>query len=92
VAVEIYCFAEREVLATRFRERWENGDRHPGHTATFADENAYLDELAKRDFNPVRIDERVLGVDTTDPERIDWSKISMTVKQALGEADGSQKC
>jgi len=28
---EIHCFASREVLARRVKERAESGDRHPGH-------------------------------------------------------------
>ena len=28
---EIHCFASRDVLARRVRERAESGDRHPGH-------------------------------------------------------------
>lgn len=89
IPVEIYCYADPAELARRFRERWECGDRHPGHTDTFTDERAYLEELAERDFRPVAVDERVLEVDTTDPERIDWEGIITSVRTALGEADGS---
>lgn len=90
VPVEIYCRAEPDVLARRFRERWERGGRHPGHTAFLADERAYLEELARRDFTALRLSERLLEVDTTHPEQIDWEGIVLTVRAALGEAHGSQ--
>jgi predicted kinase len=90
VPVEIHCHAEASELARRFRERWEQGDRHQGHTDFLADEGAYLDELSHRDFTPVRVGERLVEVDTAQPKQIDWEGIFSTVRTALGEAHGSE--
>ncbi len=87
--VEAHCHADPQVLARRFRERWEAGARHPGHTGEFTDEEAFIRAFDERDYRPVGIG-RVVEVDTTDTERIDWEGIISTVRTALGEAHGSQ--
>jgi hypothetical protein len=88
--VEINCSAEPSVLARRFRDRWESGGRHPGHTDVFTDEGVFLSALSQRDFAPVGIGGSVVEVDTTDPDKIDWKQINRTVRRALRESDGSQ--
>ena len=89
--VEIHCCASPAVLARRFRERWESGGRHPGHTAEFTDQETFVAALSQRDFDrPIGVSEHVIEVDTTYPERIDWTGIVSTVRSALGEAYGSQ--
>lgn len=87
--VEINCSAEPSVLARRFRERWESGGRHPGHTDVYTDEGVFLTALRQRDFTPVGIGP-ALEVDTTDPDKIDWELIFSTVRRALGESDGPE--
>lgn len=87
--VEVHCHADPRVLATRFRERWESGGRHPGHTGEFTDEGAFVKAFDERDYRAVGIG-RVIEVDTTDVERIDWDCVISTVQTAMGEAHGSQ--
>jgi hypothetical protein len=88
--VEIHCRADPSVLARRFRERWQSGGRHPGHTAEFTDEGAFMSMLAKRGFYEAVALGAVVEVDTTDPEQIDWEGLRSTVRDASEGRDGSR--
>jgi predicted kinase len=80
--VEVHCSAAPELMARRFRERWESGDRHPGHTGEFTDEAAFIAALDARDYRPVGIG-TVIGVDTTDPERVDLGHVITTIREGM---------
>lgn len=83
--VEVNCRAEPDVLARRFRERWEAGNRHEGHTSAFTNEAVFIKELEERDYRASGIG-RVVEVDTTDVEQVDLDDIVAKIK---GEIDGS---
>ena len=87
--LEVHCHADPQVLARRFRERWESDARHPGHTGEFTDEVAFIRAFDERDYRPVGIG-CVVEVDSTDFDRIDWGGILSIVRAALGEAHGPQ--
>lgn len=88
--VEVHCRADPQVLARRFRERWQSGGRHPGHTAEFTDEGAFMSVLAERGFYEAVSLGVVVEVDTTDPEHIDWEGTRSIVRDALGGTYGSR--
>lgn len=79
----VHCQAEPTVLARRFRERWESGARHPGHTAEFTDEDAFIASLMERDYRPVEFG-TVIEVDTTDPNRVDLDAIVTKIREGTG--------
>ena len=88
--LEINCSADAIVLARRFRDRWNTGGRHPGHTDVFTNEAEFLAALSDRDFAPATSGDNLVQLDTTDFERIDWAYVISTVKRAMGERDGSE--
>lgn len=66
--VEVRCAAEPAVLARRFRERWQEGRRHPGHASEeLAREETFLLHLAERDYRPQPHASHVVDVDTNGP-------------------------
>jgi predicted kinase len=90
--IEINCSAEPSTLARRFRERWDAGARHPGHTDVFTDEETFLAALSDRDFGPATVESLVIEVDTNDFDKIDWDEIVSVVREAIGGTDGSRDC
>jgi predicted kinase len=80
--VEVYCTASTAVLRRRFVERWESGDRHPGHV-----QNESLEEdlarLGGDEWGPLGIEER-FDVDTTDVGLEQLSSIVSQIVETIG--------
>jgi predicted kinase len=61
----IHCVAPDELVLRRYRERYESGQRHPGHF-----DGVVLDRLAARlqagEYDPPLLDVPKLIVDTSD--------------------------
>ena len=80
--VQVYLWAEPDELIRRFRARWENGERHPGHQ-----DNLLLDQTERsiRDdtYRALDIDGVTVTVDTTDLELIDEVPAFEAVRTAL---------
>ncbi len=83
--IEVHCNGDVNVLARRFRERWESGGRHPGHTDVYTNEDVYIAELGARSFIPLEHSDLVIRVDTTTSEPVDLDGI---VNQIRRIADG----
>lgn len=88
--VEVHCTADAAVLAHRFWDRQHRGDRHPGHNPEGVSVSGFRSALARRKFDAIALDGRVLEVDTNDLDRIDWEGMIATVRREVGEKDGSQ--
>jgi predicted kinase len=73
-AIEIQCVAEGEVIVERYRQRWEAGNRHPGHV----DPETY-DELRPTllmgRLPPLGLQGEYIEVETTDFEKVDIAVI-----------------
>jgi predicted kinase len=80
-SVEVHCTADVEVLARRSRERWESGDRHPGHTAEDGSEEAYIGAFDASRFVAVGFAAVVIEVDTTDPNSVDLGGIIQKIRE-----------
>lgn len=89
-AIEIHCRTERRVLANRFKERVERGDRHPGH-AEQSDEVMEGEAIPKLLHEPdplLGVTDLSLTVDTTDIESIDTGAVTAWVSEAIaGESE-----
>jgi ribonuclease HI/predicted kinase len=71
VPLQIQCRADGDVLAQRFRARWDSGTRHPGHV----DDQIGEEEMAAiltRYIKTLDIGGKVVEVDTTDFSKIDY--------------------
>jgi predicted kinase len=72
--IELHCSAQPETIVRRFRER----ERHPGHvdsTIVIGDARAVLDA-----HRPIT--DRVIHVDTEDPDAIDVDGIVQEIREA----------
>jgi predicted kinase len=84
-SVAIYCETTVEESLRRFKERAQNGDRHPGH---HDDEPEKLEDL-ERDlrsgcYDPLDLDIPYLVVDTTDEQNPDNESIKRWVIEQTG--------
>ena len=85
-AVQIICTTDNEVLFERFRERALSGERHEGHV-----DSQSLNELKqnlKRE-RPVQleIDSRIVEVDTTDFQTLQYETVLERVESVMDRFD-----
>ena len=79
--VEVHCETEKEALFARLRRRDSSGERHPGHeTSQMLD--VIGEALANGVFGPLELGGRVIRVDTTDFDRVDYAGVISAVRVA----------
>ena len=81
--VQVLCRADGEVLLERFKQRTESGERHPGHV-DHLNYDEFEAALRQGDWDALDIDGRVVTVDTTDFEAVDYVQLinGITEKKA----------
>jgi predicted kinase len=72
--VQVVCKADSDTLLKRFKQRAESGERHPGHVDHLNYEE-FEAVLRRGGWDALEIDSRVLTVDTTDFETVDYDQI-----------------
>ena len=80
--VQVLCKADGETLLKRFKQRAESGERHPGHVDRL-NYDEFEAVLRQGDWDALEIDGRVVTVDTTDFEAVDWGQIISDIKLGL---------
>jgi predicted kinase len=77
--VQVVCKTDSDTLLKRFKQRAESGERHPGHV-----DGLNYDEfeavLHQGDWDALEIGGRVVTVDTTDFEAVDYGQIINDIK------------
>jgi predicted kinase len=87
--VQVLCKAEGSILAERFRERAESGERHPGHVdATTYDEMEPQLRLGR--IEPLQLAGPLLEIDTSDFDVLNWEGILQTARQSITRPNESQ--
>ena len=72
--VQVYCYADADIIRRRFRERAGGDSRHVSYTEGEAGlEN--LERYIQQGFNPLNIDSKIIKVDTTDFSKVDEAGI-----------------
>jgi predicted kinase len=79
--VQIHCVTQPEILLERFKTRWKNGERHPGH----ADEVMLpeMEVLVKQKILPLELDGSVFELDTTDLANLETSALFAAIEAEL---------
>ena len=78
-AVQIQCRTESKVLFERYMKRANSGDRHPGH---FDMQYRNIESVLMKGYTePLKIDGRLIDLDTTDFERIDYENLYATIEK-----------
>jgi len=78
--VQVLCKANSETLLKRFKQRAESGERHPGHVDRL-NYDEFEAALRQGDWDALEINGRVVTVDTTDFEAVDWGQIISDVTE-----------
>ena len=78
--VQVLCRADSEVLLERFKQRAESGERHPGHVDRL-NYDEFEASLRQGDWDALEINGRVVAVDTTDFEAVDWGQLISDVTE-----------
>jgi predicted kinase len=79
--VQLYCYADADVVRQRFADRATADNRHVG--AVEGDEGLQvLDNYIKQGFNPLNVDSKVIEVDTTDFTKVDEAGIIKQIQEA----------
>jgi hypothetical protein len=81
-AIQIYCFADEEILLRRHRQRFEQGERHPGHVDHLTLEEV-AEVIAENRNGPLDLDGTLISVDTGCEGALDWESLLRTVWEAL---------
>jgi cytidylate kinase len=80
--IEVYCFAEKELLLKRFENRVKSGTRHIGHI-----DNNVINELKERldykAYDKLDLNDNVILVDTTNFHKISIESITRQIKDIL---------
>ncbi len=63
---QIFVYAERTVLARRFRERAQSGQRHPGNLDHILQHEYAADTIPAAQLEPIPVPGTLLRLDTTD--------------------------
>lgn len=66
--LQVICACPAEIALERFKSRWISGGRHVGHREQ---ENFQeVEEMLKKDFEPVPIEGKTIYYDSTNPSRM----------------------
>jgi predicted kinase len=82
VPFQILCKTEGEILFERFKQRFEAGQRHPGHVDKESFDEMKL-RLLKGRIEPLKIEGKLIEIDTTDFDKIDYYSIFKEIKKVL---------
>jgi len=81
--IEVHCTADSNVVITRYKERQDAGEQHPGHRLDIAElrklEKALLDNI----YHPMGLDGELLTIDTTDFSKVDLDAVAEAVRSVL---------
>ncbi len=81
-AVQLQLVADGNVLIQRFRQRWDNGKRHPGHVdCDTIDE--LKDKLLLGRGDPLDIQGKYLEIDTTCTTHVDLSSTRTIISEII---------
>lgn len=82
---QIFCYTDPEILIRRFVERSDSVERHPGHIdqTMAADIRA---SLLKNEYRPLEVGGQLFEIDTTDLTCQDYTPVTATLAQALGQS------
>lgn len=72
--IQVLCFSDGEVLINRFKDRAENGNRHPGHVdATNLDE--WRSALSAGKCHPIAVGGKLIEINTTNFSLVNTDEI-----------------
>lgn len=77
--VQIFCHCDNSIRKTRFHERFNYGNRHPGHV----DHTMIMEDGDAPKFKLDLAGENLIEIDTTEPDKINWQQLILQIKIKL---------
>lgn len=79
--VELFLTASNQTLLSRFKKRWENGERHDGHQdgTRYKDLEIYLEQKPR----PLSYSETVIEINTEREQSVIYSEVLGKLKNIL---------
>lgn len=81
--IQVFCSANASILAQRFKDRVESGERHPGHMDETVTESQFLEMIKGDKYGRLDIGGSCLEIDTSDFSRIDYNDLLHTIQSGL---------
>jgi predicted kinase len=82
VSVQVVLKCERDVLAQRFRARWNSGARHPGHVDHLSSDEEVA-AILESDHQAMNPGGHVIEIDATDFDKIDYAGLFCAIESAI---------
>lgn len=79
--LQIICDADAEIIKQRVRERFETGERHPGHVDHIRTND--LEKMIGEKYSKLQIDGKSIRIDTTDFARVDYLSIYKFIEDEM---------
>ncbi|MHA1991397.1 MAG: AAA family ATPase [Candidatus Hodarchaeales archaeon] len=82
--IEVYCFAEKQILLKRFEKRDKSGTRHSGHIQQNVI-NELKDRLDNNAYGRLDLTDNVILVDTGNFDKISIESITLQINEILSK-------
>ena len=83
-ALELHCYTDADIALSRYDQRIDLDERHPGHLAGMS-RDAHVGELRERfdSYGALTADDELIRIDTTDFSTVDYAALVERVRSLL---------
>ena len=83
--IQIYCYADLDVLSQRYKERAETRERHPGHFDNLLLQS-FLEDPSRYDLGPIDIEGAMFSINTTNFTSKDYDELIDSISKSISQA------
>lgn len=83
--IQIYCYADLDVLSQRYKERAETRERHPGHFDNLLLQS-FLEDPSRYDLVPLDIEGAMFSINTTNHSSKDYDQLIDSISKSISQA------
>jgi len=84
--IQIYCYADLDVLSQRYKERAETRERHPGHFDNLLLQS-FLEDPSRYDLRPLDIEGAMFSINTTNHSSKDYDQLIDSISKSISQAN-----
>ena len=84
--IQIYCYADLDVLSQRYKERAETRERHPGHFDNLLLQS-FLEDPSRYDLQPIDIEGAMFSINTTNHSSKDYDQLIDSISKSISQAN-----
>ncbi len=83
--IQIYCYADLDVLSQRYKKRAETRERHPGHFDNLLLQS-FLEDPSRYDLRPIDIEGAIFSMNTSNHNSKDYDKLIDSISKSISNA------